>query len=253
MKLLKCYVSSFGKLKNFTYDFNSGLNVFKEDNGWGKTTLSTFIKTMFYGIDNGRKGIDDSDRKKYKPWNSTEKFGGYIDFEWGENSFKIERYFGNKEAEDSVRLFDIKTGKEYSNTKDLGKRIFGIDEEGFLSTTYFLQKDFVVKSNNSITEKFNSIFEEGKSDSVDKIIEKLESKAKTYKLQRGEKGLIFDTQYAIFRLNEEIEASKMAEETLKNVKEEIDILNTKTVNLDKEISVLSNNFRKAAEGRYYSI
>ena len=48
MKLVRCYVSSFGKLNDFSYDFNDNLNVIKQDNGWGKSTLATFIKAMFF-------------------------------------------------------------------------------------------------------------------------------------------------------------------------------------------------------------
>ena len=59
MKLIKCYVSSFGKLKDFTFDFTDGLNTIKEDNGWGKTTLATFIKSMFYGLNGNKRSIDD--------------------------------------------------------------------------------------------------------------------------------------------------------------------------------------------------
>ena len=154
MKLVSCYVSSFGKLKDFSYDFTGGLNTVKEDNGWGKSTLATFTKAMFYGLDgSAKRTISENERKKYKPWNSTETFGGSINFEWGGKEFKIERFFGNKETDDTLRLYDVKTGKSFTNTEDLGKRIFEIDEEGFLSTTYFSQKDFEIKSNTSITAK----------------------------------------------------------------------------------------------------
>ena len=34
MKLKKCYVSSFGKLKNYTYNFNDGINTIKEEIPW---------------------------------------------------------------------------------------------------------------------------------------------------------------------------------------------------------------------------
>lgn len=112
MKINKIYVSSFGKLKNFSVDLNGGFNEINEKNGWGKTTLATFIKSVFYGLDNGRKSLKDSDRKKYKPWNTSEKFGGYVEFSWGNNEYKIERYFGDKETDDTVKLFDLKTGRE---------------------------------------------------------------------------------------------------------------------------------------------
>ena len=104
MKLLNCYVSSFGKLNDFNYDFSEGLNTIKQDNGWGKSTLATFIKAMFYGISGSKRSVAENERLKYRPWNSTQKFGGYIEFEWGKNQYKIERYFGSKESEDTVHF-----------------------------------------------------------------------------------------------------------------------------------------------------
>ena len=145
MKLVKCYVSSFGKLKDFTYEFHDGVNTIKQDNGWGKSTLANFIKVMFYGISGNKRSVSENDRIKYRPWNTTEKFGGAVWFVWGDKEYKIERYFGLKESDDSVALFDVATGKAYTNTDNLGKRIFEIDEDGFLSTTYFSQKDFQIK------------------------------------------------------------------------------------------------------------
>ena len=66
MKLVKCYVSSFGKLKDFSVDFNDGLNIIKQDNGWGKSTLSMFIKSMFYGIKGSNKhSIEDNERNLF--------------------------------------------------------------------------------------------------------------------------------------------------------------------------------------------
>ena len=56
MKLINCYISSFGKLQDFSYDFSSGLNTVIEDNGWGKSTFATFIKAMFYGL-NSKKSL----------------------------------------------------------------------------------------------------------------------------------------------------------------------------------------------------
>ena len=90
MKLVKCYVSAFGKLQDFTYDFSQGLNVINEDNGWGKTTFATFIKAMFYGLNSSKRTVAENERIKYKPWNSVNKFGGYVVFEWAGKEFKIE-------------------------------------------------------------------------------------------------------------------------------------------------------------------
>ena len=213
MKLVKCYVSSFGKLKDFSYDFSEGLNTIKQDNGWGKSTLATFIKAMFYGISSSKRSVAENERIKYRPWNSTEKFGGFIEFEWGGKTFKLERFFGTKESEDTVRLFDVQTGKAFANTENLGERIFAIDQDGFLSTTYFSQKDFQIKSNTSLTAKFNDVCEVQDSQAFDKALTNLEEKAKTYKY-RGDKGLISDTKSEILEVDEKLGQLKLS---IKNI------------------------------------
>lgn len=219
MKLVKCYVSSFGKLQNFTYDFCAELNTIKEDNGWGKSTLATFIKAMFYGLNDSKRSVSENERIKFRPWGDSGKFGGYVQFIWGDKEYKIERYFGAKESEDTVALYDVASGKLFKNTDNLGKRIFEIDEEGFLSTTYFAQKDFQAKSNTSLTAKFNSVCEVQDTQAYDKAVLKLEEKAKTYKY-RGDKGLIADAKREVYFINDELDRANRAVATVKTLKEE---------------------------------
>ena len=234
MKLIKCYVSSFGKLKDFTYEFSSGLNTIKEDNGFGKSTLATFIKAVFYGLNDSKRNVADNERTKFRPWNSVGVFGGYIEFEWGGQNFKIERFFGNKESEDTVKLYDLKTGRVHDNPEDIGRRIFEIDEEGFLSTTYFSQKDFQIKSNTSLTAKFNSVCEIQDSETFDKALSKVEEKAKTYK-SRGDKGLISDNQQQIFKINDKIEEANKAVLTATSLKIQSDALERETIELKEKL------------------
>lgn len=239
VKLIKCYVASFGKLNDFSYEFNQGLNTIKEDNGFGKSTLATFIKSMFYGLNDSKRNVADNERLKYRPWNSVEKFGGYIEFERGGESYKLERFFGKKESEDTLRLYDLKTGKVHENPRDIGRRIFEIDEDGFLSTTYFSQKDFQVKSNTSLTAKFNSLCESEDASAFDKALNKIEEKAKTYKY-RGDKGLIADNKQQIFNINERIEKANKALLTSNTLKE-------RRVELQKETEILKDKLNKLIE------
>lgn len=232
MKLKKCYVSSFGKLVDYTYDFTDGVNTIKEDNGWGKSTLATFIKSMFYGLSGtSKRTVAENERLKYKPWNSTQTFGGYVQFVWGDKEYKLERYFGNKDSEDTVALTDMTTGKTYTNESGWGKRIFEIDEEGFLSTTYFSQKDFQAKSNTSITAKYNSICEIQDTEAFDNALERVENEAKKYK-QRGEKGLIFDAKRELIAINEEIERITLAVNTTQKLKADKERLQNEVASLN---------------------
>ena len=234
MKLINCHIYTFGNLKDFSYDFSDGLNTIKEENGWGKSTLAAFIKAIFYGLNgDNKKNLAENERHKYKPWNSTEKFGGSVVFEWKGKSYKLERFFGNKQSEDTVRIFDVETGKQFPNTENLGKRIFGIDEEGFLSTTYLSQKDFEVKSNTSITAKYNEVCEMQDADIFDKAVGYLEERAKSFKM-RGDKGLIADAKREIFALGNRIERAGNAEENAKNLKADAELLEKELATLKKE-------------------
>ncbi len=253
MKLIKCYISSFGKLEDFSFEFNSELNTIKEDNGWGKSTLATFIKSIFYGFSGGAKrNLDDNERKKFKPWNSSQPFGGYVQFEWGGKEYKLERYFGAKESEDTVNLIDVLSGKRFSNTENLGKRIFEIDEEGFLSTTYYSQKDFDIKSNTSLTAKFNAVCEVENSSLFDKALLRVEQKAKTYKYS-GERGLIADAKRELFAINEEIEGCIRSEDTAKIIKKEADLLKEEVSRLKEKTTALTERVAIAGKAEAVAV
>ena len=90
MKIKELYVENFGKLSKYRKTFSDGLNSFVEDNGYGKTTLTVFIKTMLYGFDETRRqSLDENDRKKYTPWQSG-AFGGWLVFEINGKTYRLE-------------------------------------------------------------------------------------------------------------------------------------------------------------------
>ena len=43
MKLLKLEIVNFGKLSGYTVELTNGLNQFRQENGFGKTTLAVFL------------------------------------------------------------------------------------------------------------------------------------------------------------------------------------------------------------------
>ena len=54
MRILKCHIENFGKLSDFTTEFDKDYNVICNDNGSGKSTLAAFIRVMFYGFEGVR-------------------------------------------------------------------------------------------------------------------------------------------------------------------------------------------------------
>ena len=78
MIIKEIYIENFGKLSGFRQKFSEGLNIIVRENGYGKTTLAAFIKSMLYGIESNRKhSLLDNPRKRYTPWQGG-YFGGWI-------------------------------------------------------------------------------------------------------------------------------------------------------------------------------
>lgn len=160
MKLIKCHIENFGKLNNFEFNFSEGFNSIKEENGWGKSTFATFIKSMFYGLPSTTKrNLDENERKKYTPWQGG-NFGGNIDFEINGKQYRIERFFGKNNSEDTFSLIDIATGKESKDyTENIGEQVFELDEEAFERSAFIPQKVLNLSINESISNKLTNLIQ----------------------------------------------------------------------------------------------
>ena len=134
MKLIKAHIENFGKISSQDFDFLSGLTTFCQNNGYGKTTLATFIKVMFYGMATTKssaseKGKGLRDREHYYPF-SGGKYGGYLVYEKDGKTYKIARYFDKKsETLDDVKLYE--NDNLIHTPECLGKTLFEVDEASF--------------------------------------------------------------------------------------------------------------------------
>lgn len=69
MKLIECHIAGFGPFKDCKLSFDDGLNVILQPNGWGKTSLSAYVKAMLYGFERKRvRDVSENERLRYKPW-----------------------------------------------------------------------------------------------------------------------------------------------------------------------------------------
>ena len=97
MKILSLYIDNFGKLSDYRLELNGDLNCIFRENGYGKTTLAVFIKSMLYGMQKSTKRSPlENDRKHYLPWGGG-AYGGTLDVETDTGRYRIERSFGKKE------------------------------------------------------------------------------------------------------------------------------------------------------------
>ncbi len=196
MKLLRLHIENFGGLQNYDLELSSGLNSLCHPNGWGKSTLAVFIKAMLYGLPAGTKrSLDENERKKYTPWQGG-LYGGSLEFSTADGSFRIERSFGEKEAQDSFAVYDLATRLPSDRFSDApGLDLFGIDAEGFERTVYLSQRAINEKSEHTgITAKLGDLLDDVDDiGSFDRAMELLDKRRKYFVL-KGDRGRISELE-----------------------------------------------------------
>lgn len=157
MKIISCYISSFGKIKDKAFDFSDGINVFREENGWGKTTFANFLKDMFFGIPYNARKKEFTEREHFMPWDET-SFGGSLVFSEDDKIYRIERTFGKKDKEDTFKLYDETTGLESDDySENLGEELFQIDRDSFERTVFFPQNALSTGMTSSMNAKLGDL------------------------------------------------------------------------------------------------
>lgn len=157
MKIISCYISSFGKIKDKSFDFTDGINVFHEENGWGKTTFANFLKDMFFGIPYNARKKEFTEREHFMPWDFS-SFGGSLVFTENGKTYRIERVFGKKDKEDTFKLYDENTGIESSDySSNIGEELFQVDRDSFERTVFFPQNALSTDMTPSMNAKLGDL------------------------------------------------------------------------------------------------
>ena len=244
MKLIKAHVINFGKLHDFDIDFKDELNSFVFENGWGKTTLSVFIKSMFYGMEHTtKKNLEENELKKYAPWQGG-VYGGSLTFSFRGNDYCVSRTFSLKKNEDTVEVRDLKTNKVIENFSDnLGVFLFGVNRETYERSVH-VTLDESPAGSTDISAKLNNLVEAADVSSFDEASKALDSKATALKAKRGKGGEISELQEKIdfdrSRLNEidsMILQNENYEKMISDVEKEISKLKEKQDELGEQLSV----------------
>ena len=251
MKILRLHVENFGTLQNFDLSLADGLNVLYQKNGWGKSTLAVFIKAMFYGLPaTAKRSLDENERKKYAPWQGG-AFGGSLEFSCGKGSYRIERFFGTKEAADSFALYDLATNKPSTVfSAAVGEELFGIDADGFERSTYLSQRALVSgKENNSISAKLGGALDEvGDIGSFDVAMEALEKRRRHY-VMTGNRGAIAEMEQARMEKQTDLERCVRVREAMEAQEAELATCNAQIREARVHSEQVRANMKKAGLAR----
>lgn len=240
MKLLSYHIENYGKIQNLDGDFSKELTCFCEKNGFGKSTLASFIKAMFYGLPSytvSTKGFND--RQHFYPFNGG-KFGGNLTFECGKDVYRIERFFAKKSATgDECTVY--KNGVLFEGFgEEIGKTLFGLDEESFKKTVFITADEIEISSTHSINEKLNRTVSATEEDGFERAIDALESAKKSLRAARGNNDKISKKKAEIAELHDTIQ-------NLKDMSAGLTESYVERESLTAEIRALDGAFKSANE------
>ena len=223
MKLISCHIENFGGLSRYDLEFDAGLTVIQEENGFGKTTLAEFICTMFYGFPR-KKPKTMGKREKFAPWNG-KKCGGSLVFEHEGKTYRLDRTFGATARGDSFQLTDLKTGEKSNDfTEEIGLELFGLDDNSFQRSIYLSQnRDQNPLATDSIRAKLGGLVEdEGDVGSYEKAMKRLKKRRSAYVpyTAADTKGSVAEAGQQITRLQQMLDTAEGCAQKLVELDEE---------------------------------
>lgn len=162
MELIRCHINGFGKFSNVNFDFKDNPFAIVEDNGYGKTTLTNFIRCMLF---RNSKLI-----KNYEPLHATE-FGGMLELMHEEKLYRIERNF----AANGVKAFSLYIdGTRQKVDEKMIPSMLGIDEQVFEKLVLIDHEEIKIKESDSILKQLmGSVADEAKISKINDTITNL--------------------------------------------------------------------------------
>ena len=240
MIIKECYIENFGIFRDKPFKFETGLNVIKEDNGWGKSTLAVFIKSMFYSMEYSRKKAL-TEYRKYEPWQGG-KYGGWLVFSANGRDYRVTRYFARKESERVFELYDLSTNKPSDDYgENLGEELFGIDCASF-ERSIFIKLDSELgkpEMSDSISAKLNNLVDNTDDmNNYETAYTKLDKLASSIVPKRGAGGLVGKIEADIQMLRDEIAVCDKADREITLLSGQISEEKSKAELLNAEIEKL---------------
>ena len=229
MKILSLYIDSFGKLSDYLFDFTPKMNSIYEENGWGKTTMTVFIKTMLYGFTN------KSERERYTPWNNKSSFGGTMKIEVNGKKYRIDRRFDPKKASNDVlNVYDLQTNLEVDFGNNIGEKILNLNVDSFERSVFIPQKELEEGFGSDIEAKLaNLIGGTNDSQSFDDAVEILNNKSKLLRMN-SKKGLIIEKKRELSEIQNEIEECNNKLLGINDIEKQIDIIKSEITGLNEK-------------------
>lgn len=229
MQLLSCHIEGYGKIIDKDFSFQENITEILASNGYGKSTMASFIKAMFYGLKSVTATTKDFlDRSHYYPFDGN-RFGGNIVFKMQDDVYKVERFFDKKSSsKDSINVY--KNGNLSRELADnLGMKVFGFDQDTFERILFINADAITLSTTTDINRKLNNVIDDVDEDfTLDKALKEL--KEKTVKAKD-----ITVQELLVKRLQDEIVDLEKVQQNLGDKYQQLNELNRKIAEFNKQM------------------
>jgi len=237
MRIIELQIKNFGKFRDKRLSFEEGINIIYGENEMGKSTIHSFIKGMFFGIEKQRGRIAKNDEYSLRqPWDNPNYFAGALRFENGGKIFRLERNFEKREK--SVYFLCETDGEELSVADgDLQVLLEGLNGSAFQNTIFIPQKSSETEDGLAIeVQRFMGNMENAGDSDIDinaaiKYLMNQKKQLESIKKERLEKVAVkqrevqikYDyNEQEIIASRENIQESKVQLQHMQDVKERVE-------------------------------
>lgn len=243
MKITECYLHNFGRFRGFRISFKEGLNCISAPNGYGKSTVCDFIRIMLFGMrDTKRSGTVENDRRRYLPWDGG-LCSGTLTFTTKEGNYRIERTFGTKASEDTLKVYNCLSGMEESFGSKPGERLLGVDGDTFERTAFVSDREFSLPSGSeTINERLTARKRHSEVlGAVSDALDTLEEQRRIF-YKKGGSGEIAELKERVIVLENEIVSTKKSKAELEELHAKLDALSSRIRDAERDLAFSRDDY-----------
>ncbi len=139
MEIQELYLKHYGKFADHRISLKSGINIIYGGNETGKTTIHSFVRAMFFGLNRGRGRAAKTDEYQIRqPWDCPGAFLGSMKVKENGEVYRIDRCF-DRSARPLVVTCETR-GQEFAQPdRAMAWLLGGISETAFVNTVFVPQ------------------------------------------------------------------------------------------------------------------
>lgn len=234
--IVKKMRASFGKLRG-TLELTPGMNLLAMPNEAGKSTWSTFLVAMLYGIDTSERANAQNQglpaKERYKPWDGG-PMEGAVELIWQGREITIERKTERRAPMGAFRAYETRTGAPVAELtgENCGQMLCGVERSVFERTAFIRQLGLAVTGDAALEKRLGALVSTGEEGA--KSFSQLEAELKKYQnalVGRAGKGIRLENEAK--ELRQSLQNLSAMQEDAMDISAQVEIAREKVTALEK--------------------